>query len=65
MYFVLQCMKMKMSYYGAQVLCQKTRLEVSSLKCCHGQQMRRQDATNQGCIFETMSRLVMNTIVWY
>ena len=58
MYFVMQLMKMKTSYYGAQVHCQRTRLGVSCVTCCHGQQMKRQDVTNQGCTFETMNRSV-------
>lgn len=62
MYFFMQLMKMKTSYYGAQVHCQKARLEVSCLKCCHGQQMKRQDVTNQGSMFETMNRSVMSFI---
>lgn len=54
---------MKMSYYGVQVHFLKTRLGVFCLNCCHGQQMKRQDVTNQGCMFETMSRSVMSLFI--
>lgn len=54
-----QCMKMKMSYYGAQVHCQRTRLGVSCRKRCRGQQVKKQDATNRAHMFETMNRSVI------
>ena len=63
MYFVMQLMRMKMSYYGAQVHCQNTRLGLSCLMCCHGQRMKRQDVTNHGCMFETTSRSVMSLFI--
>lgn len=54
----LQCMKRRMSCYGAQVHCQRTRSAVSCRMYCHEQQVKNQEVTNWGSMFETMSRSV-------
>lgn len=51
----IQLMKMRTSYYGTRVHCQKAKSEVSCRKCRHGQLTKRPGAINLGFTCVTTS----------